>query len=371
MRVVALFILLALTSTAARADTDLGSSYVVFARGNALVKTDAKGKSETTLATLPAKATVRALRTDAAGKILLADINGTWSWLPLDGSTKTLAELPCDPGPAQLAEDALCVLCRSKKGDGSSLIVNLATNKTTPVPAVPPTTRIAGTGADRKLIWADADGVWSASPAAPKKKQQVAKDTPLRGFLPSPDGSHALGVYNSEVFDSNRAKTTKPAEILMVFALDGKAARRKVIKAGLPIEWSHDSQWVLVQDKSGACIMMAGGGQYKCWRGYTAASISPDGKYALVLGTRDRKVEKPKPKAKPKKGKKAPADEPGEGEAEDAEHGDEEIPTDDVALAPPTGPLSLYRAQLEGAYTSSPAVIAKVVEGAAVWIPSK
>ena len=360
---------LALFAIPARADTDLGNEYVVFARGNALLKSDAKGKSETQIATLPAKATVRALRTDAAGKVLLADINGTWSWLPLDGSSKTLTELPCDPGPAQIAEDALCVLCRSKKGDGGAIIVNLATGKQTPA-AVPPATRIAGTGADRKLIWADGDGVWTASPASPKKKQQAVKEPPLRGFLPSPDGTHALGVYKSEVFEGNRGKATKPAEILMVFGLDGNGARRKVIKSGLPIEWSHDSQWVLVQDKNGACIMMAHGGQYKCWRGYTAASISPDGKYALVLGTRDKKADKPSKKSKKKRAKKAPAEEPSEM-PEDDEHGDEEIPSDDVALAPPTGPLSLYRAQLEGAYTSSPAVVAKVVEGAAVWIPSK
>ena len=52
---------------------------------------------------------------------------------------------------------------------------------------------------------------------------------------------------------------------------------------------------------------------------------------------------------------------------EDAE-GDDAAP--DVAVPPPTGPLSLYRTKLEGAFTDAPALIVKVVDGAAVWVPS-
>jgi hypothetical protein len=43
---------------------------------------------------------------------------------------------------------------------------------------------------------------------------------------------------------------------------------------------------------------------------------------------------------------------------------------DDVSVAPPSGPVSLYRAQLEGAYTTGPSLVARVVEGAAVWLPT-
>ena len=132
-------------------------------------------------------------------------------------------------------------------------------------------------------MWATTDGVWSAPPGAPKQaKKSHASSAPLRSFLPSPDGAWAVGVYADEVYTDAHHK--KPAEILMGFALDGEGARRKAIKNGVPLEWSHDSQWVLVQDGASACLMRAIGGQYKCWKGYTAASISPDGKWGLVLG---------------------------------------------------------------------------------------
>src|SRR5262245_14954254 len=119
----ALAVIAVLTSTAAAAPPDdITPRTIVFARGNALIKSDARGKNETQLATLPAKKAVRALRVDAQGTVLLADLGGTWSWLPLDGSTKTLTDLPCEAGPAQLSTDGTYALCRAKTG---SIVVNL------------------------------------------------------------------------------------------------------------------------------------------------------------------------------------------------------------------------------------------------------
>ena len=376
MKLVAVIALL-LGATTAHADDDFGGGSIIFARGNTLVKVDARGKGETELATFgdapdpktkkAADVVVRSLRTDAAAKVLLADLGGSWQWMPLDGSAKTLTPLPCADGPAQLAEDGACVLCRGKKA--ASIIVNLATGKTTAIDVPTAGARLAGVGKDRKLVWAAADGVWSAPPNAPKQAKKVASDAPLRAFLPSPDGTRAVGVYTDEVYVDAHHK--KPAEVLMGFALDGEGARRKAIKDGVPLEWSHDAQWVLVQDGASACLMHATGGEYKCWKGYTAASISPDGKFGLVLGNRDgshrqtptptKKSGKPDPKAK--KIADEPTDEP-ETESADTSAGD-------VAIAPPTGPLSLFRTRLEGsAFTESPALIAKIVDGAAVWVPA-
>jgi hypothetical protein len=380
-RIAIVAVVTAVLGDVAHADEDLDQRTIVFARGTSLYKADARGKNESELATLPAKATVRALRVDALGKILLADMGGTWSWMPLDGSTKTLTDLPCDAGPAQLAEDGLCVLCRQKTG--GSIIVNLASGKVTPVDVPATGARLAGTGAERKLVWADAKGVWMASPAAPKKPTKAAPDAPLRNFSPAPDGSHALGTYKGEVYDG--PKTKKEAEILQVFALDGTAARRNAIQNGVPVEWSHDSKWILLQDGANACIMMTQGGQYKCWRGYTAAAIAPDGKYALLLGNRDgskkqTKADKKSAKKNAKKKgskkadkKKAPEPEappPDEAGDVEGEAGDADMPTDDVAVAPPTGPLALYVAQLEGAFTTSPKLVTKIVDGAAVFVPA-
>ena len=82
-----------LWSATAYADDEPAGS-IIFARGGQLFKVDTRGRGETAIATLPEKASVRALRTDAAGKILLVDLGGKWLWMPLDG-TAALAELPC------------------------------------------------------------------------------------------------------------------------------------------------------------------------------------------------------------------------------------------------------------------------------------
>jgi hypothetical protein len=218
------------------------------------------------------------------------------------------------------------------------------------------------------LVWADDKGVYTAPPRAPKQSTQVAPQPPLRGFSPSPDASHAFGVYADEIYTDAHHK--KPADVLEVFALDGQGARRKSVKTGVPFEWSHDSQWALLQDGSQACIVRAAGGQYKCWRGFTPASIAPDGKYALMLYARDKKPPPPPPRKLPKDKHGRPIvpshpDEPTDGEGDETE-----APADDVAIPPPSGPLSLYRAQLEGAFTTSPQLIVRAVDGAAVWVPA-
>lgn len=343
------------TATPAFADEDYGGATVIFARGASLMRTDPRGRGETEVAALPAKIAVRALRTDARGSVLLADVGGKWSWMKLDGTQTTLTDLPCADGPAQLAVDGACVVCRSTTSPTGSVIVNLKTGKTTPVEIPSPGARLVGEGALRRLVWADAGGVWTAPVIDPTKKQKVAPEAPLRSFLPSPDGSRGVGVYRDVVHEG---KQTKPADLLMTFQLDGQAHRRKAIKTGIPVEWSHDNQWVLIQDGGSACIMIAVGGEYKCWKGFTGASIAPDGKWALVLGSRKAQSDK---KSKKSKKSEEPADE---------DSGTEVAATDDVEVPPPSGPLALYRAELAGAFAKTPARIVSVVDGAAVWIPA-
>jgi hypothetical protein len=363
MRLAVIAALFAITVAPAFADDDFAGATIIFARGNSLYRVDPKGKNETEIATLAApgdgKKTVRKLETDAAGKVLLADLDGSWQWMPLDGSAKSLTPLACDDGPAQLAEDGTCVVCRSK---GGSQVINLTSGKTLSIDA--PGAHVTGTGNERTLVWTDKDGVWAALHGNKKVAKKVAPEPPIRGFLPSPDGSRALGVYSDEIYVDAHHK--KPAEILMGFQLDGEAARRKVIKAGVPLEWSHDSEWVLVQNGGEACLMHATGGEYKCWKGYTAASLSPDGRWGLLLGNRaaDKPKDPPRGKHRP-----APPPRPPSSEPEEATPDSSDEPPD-TAIPPPTGPLSLYRARLEGAFTDPPALLVKVVDGAAVWIPA-
>jgi len=386
---------IATTAGAAWADDDFAGATVIFARGSSLFQVDARGRAETEIAQLAAKVTVRALRSDAGGAVLLADLAGKWAWMPLDGQAKALIELPCGDGPAQLAEDGTSVLCRSPRAANQSIFVELARGasarpgKIVAVDIPPATARLAGVGIERTLVWADATGVWTAAPDDLKSKTRVASDPPLRGFLASPDGARALGVYATPIYTDVRHTTV--AEVLMTFALDGHGARRKAIRDGIAVEWSHDAEWVLVQDGASACIMRASGGQYKCWRGYTAASLSSDGRWGLALGNRDgaKKPPPPKPAAKPAAGKPptnaksarpagptrpgGAAGKPPDGSEEpsDEPEASEAAPpvNDDVSVAPPTGPLSLYRLRLEGAFTDRPTLLVKVVDGAAVWVP--
>ena len=123
-------------------------------------------------------------------------------------------------------------------------------------------------------MWAD-QAIWAAPPGNPAQKTRLAPEAPPRGFPPSPDGARAGGVYADVPGAGPPGLKGKPGELMMGFALDGVGARRKGIRAGIAVEWSHDNQWVLIQDGGSACIMRAIGGQYKCWRGYTAASIAP------------------------------------------------------------------------------------------------
>ena len=232
---------LALFSSVAHADE------IIFARGDTLHLRD--GNQERELAKAPSA--IKSLR--AAKRVVLVEHATGWAWL--DTATAKLTSLPCT-GAAQLAPDAACVMC-------DRTIVNLATGKQTAVAI--PDAWIAGS--PRRLVWADATGIFTAAPATPTKSTKVAPEAPQRGLLPSPDGKRAVGVYG---------------DILSTFDLDGTAARRKGIRNGVPVAWSADSQYVLVQDGTAACLMRAGGGQYKCWKGYTAIAVAPDAAFAIV-----------------------------------------------------------------------------------------
>ena len=393
--VVAAVVVLAAPS-AARADADeFDGASVIFARGASLYRVDPRGRGETEIAQLPARTTVRALRSDARGTVLLADLAGAWAWMPLDGSTRSLTDLPCGDGPAVLADDGSAVLCRSPRQPRQSILVELgaAASRVIALDVPPGAVRLVGSGAERKLVWADQTGVWTAPAADPRRKTRAALDVPLRGFLPSPDGTRAIAVFTDQVFADLHHR--RSAEVLMTLQLDGQGARRKAIRDGVPVEWSHDGDWLLIQDGASTCIMRASGGQYKCWRGLTAASLSADGRWALALGNRDGSRQIAARSAKSaKSGKSAarpapPATRPPPPVPSDAdppqpddkpwdhldepfdepEAGDPPPVLDDVSVVLPGGPLALYRLRLEGAFTDRPTLLVKVIDGAAVWVP--
>ena len=112
--------------------------------------------------------------------------------------------------------------------------------------------------------------LWSAPVARLADRTKVAPEAPAALLSIAPDGEHAVGRY-----------TEGDAEALFGFRLDGRAARRKLV-AGIPVAWSADSTWLLVDATDEACALRAAGGEYKCWQDYRALGIGPA--YVVVAG---------------------------------------------------------------------------------------
>lgn len=347
----------------ARPPDELALARVLVARGDALWLTDARGKAPPTpIVGLPAPATgVRTIRTDAGGGNVLVELDGRWWWAPvsLDGRRNELQELPCGAGPARFTRKGDLVLCTG--ADGEALIVRLRDHKL--FPRAVPAAGAAFIERDgvRELVWSDGTAVLAAPLADAKKVRTLAPAAPLRGLLAAPDGSRAVGVYKDHPLKSRGRVEAEERDQLFGFALDGTGARRRLIRDGVVIDWSWDARWLLVQDGAKACIARALGGQFKCWKGFTAVSISPDGAWALVLGPRAGAdaAAAPEERASGGSGESA-SGEGGEGDHDEAE---------DDALGLPPGPLSLYRAKLAGPYTERPALVETLIDGAAVWLP--
>lgn len=406
-----------LTAHDAAASDPWQSDYIVFGRGTSLWRTDPRGKANAQLvANLPegrVATDVSALKTDAAGRVLLAEISSKWFWLALDSNQPKLQPLACGPGGAELAPQANYVVCAGAKR--GTAIIRLADGVVTSreVPAQGARLTTEGTGLD--LIWADKSGVWRAPLAKPKQIIKVAGSAPSHHFSVSPDGSRAVGFFDDPPH----------GQMLFGFALDGIAARRKGIKAGMPLNWSHDGMWVLVQDGASACLMRTLGGQYKCWKGYVAGAAAPDGHWQLMFGNEPapaNKASKGSSKSKTaskgkgkNKGKKPTASDaktddkrndkgkgpngvasplPSETSAEPPTESGSALPNDGAdgsqdesgddepgaenhsnegataTMAPlGKGPHNLYRGQLEGAFTDPPALVVRDVAGAVVWVP--
>lgn len=352
-RAAAVVVALVAAAPAARAGGKDPDGRVVFARGDALWLTDGKGKAAPVeVAKLPGAAKdVALIRTDAAGTTLLVQLAGAW-WsapMPAAGATATLTRLPCAAGPARLSRGGDCVVCASAAG--KALLVRLADGKafTRDVPGA--TAGLIEHDGGRELVWADGGAIKAAPVTRHKQVRVIAPEAPLRGLVVAPDGKRAVGVYLAPPV--GQPKVEAPREQLFGFPLDGSTARRRLIRDGVVIDWSWDAAWLLVQDGGKACIARAVGGEYKCWKGFTAVSISDDGQWGLVLGPRD--------------GADAPIDDAPAPVEEGG--GDDEGELDDQAVPLPTGPLSLYRVRLPGTYVERPTVLMREVDGAAAWLP--
>jgi hypothetical protein len=300
------------------------------------------------------------VRTDGDARNVLVDVDGHWFWfaLPEGGARAELKPLPCGSGAARFSRTARYVLCSDENGEAQ--LVRLFDGRVFArgVPAMGAS--LTEHDGVRELVWTDGTTVSAAPLSHPEAKRVLAPAAPMRGFLAAPDGSRGVGVYRDKPL---KPKDAPERDQLFGFLLDGTAARRRLIRDGVVIDWSWDAHWLLVQDGAKACIARATGGQFKCWKGYTAVSLSPDGSWALVLGPRAGGDEKPgeEPAATGGSGESAT----GEGGEADSEDDGDEV----LGVAIPKGPMSLYRAKLNGPYTEHPGLVETVVDGAAAWLP--
>jgi hypothetical protein len=367
--------LLGATATAHAFPVQIPVESIVFARDQSLWRVDVDGASkavEIAHLGLPASG-VTSIRSSRDGKVLLLEVAGAWHWVDLSPEAAPSDDLPtiqpltCAPGPATLAADGNSVVCATD--DGKPVIHRIR-------PKVRTAKRhLAGRditfldGYSLELAIVTDAGIVAQSVRRPREQRMLAPETPVRAFLPSPDGKRALGVYR-EVVAGKGKDAGKQRDALVTFALDGRGTRRPHIRNGTPILWSWDSQWVLVQEAraggvTAGCLARGVGGEYKCWKGYTAVGISPDGSYVLLLGSATQQDEE--------------GEDGGDKDAEDDEKTPEKDKEAVVDTTPPSanpfaapipkGPLSLYRGKLTGAYTEAPQRIERKVDGAAVWIP--
>ena len=248
---------------------------IVFAEGSSLWRTATNGKTEPVeIVTLGFDAAqVHSIESTSDGRVLLIQTDKAVYWAVPDGDSPVAPnEIECH-GAADLAKDGNCAACL----DATGKIVLHRFQPTAKKTVRDITAHQVHFLDGFDLLTSDDDGLWSISINKPENTIHLAEELP-GPVLPSPDGKRALGVFDAE--DPQNPGSTRPTLFVFRIGASGDAKRRLGWNA-VPIAWSWDSEWAVVQEAESACIVRAAGGEYKCWEGYTAVSIAPDGSFGL------------------------------------------------------------------------------------------
>lgn len=251
------------------------SEGVLFVRGASLMRVALSGKGEPTeVAKLPAEGfAITDMQASRDGHVLLLSSGDGSRWIELGaGATPTAKPASC-PSEAKLSPNGRCLVCPASPG--SARVIRLASGKGTNYQIPSSSVQFLGPAGYSLVAVGDAN-IWAFPLRRSKKPKKLAPHRPLRAFLPAPNGKRAVGVYP---FEDTRTLET--------FRLDGKAARRTLMRDAEAVAWSANSEWLLVEQKNQACIVRAVGGEYKCWRGFTGAAISPEGNFAVLAKPTD------------------------------------------------------------------------------------
>lgn len=281
---------------------------VLFARAGWLLSVNSKGRGLKRIARLKRKRRIAAINASSNGVVVVRDNAGAWHWVNSKARRRKrkLVRLAC-AGRAHLAGNGTRIVCT---GDPkASQIYDLASGGVQSIPvALHQVDFKSAHGLE--LVVASRGKLWAFPLANYRARRRLAPHAPKSGLRVAPDGSRAVGRYRDGKHDR-----------IFTFRLDGDAKRRRLLRNATPVAWSADSRWVLAQARSLACIVRGVGGQFKCWRGYRALAIAPDGSVA-ILGRPDKR--------KPKR-------------------------------------IDLYTARLDGAKTARPKLLVRNAEMAAAW----
>jgi hypothetical protein len=298
-----------------------GEDRVLFAHGSSIWRMDIAGKGKPDELVKVGEGTVTRIHASDEGDTVVIEKDDEVLWARPKGSTPVTAQpLDCKPN-AHLAADGKHVACMDQSG--SRVLIRLDPSPRKTVYGAALSTHIGfGGGA---IVSSDDKGVWTVPPARSQSgRALLAREPPHSHLLVAPSGKRAVGVY---------VEDERNASALYTFRLDGKGVRRRLMKNAVPVAWSRDSRWLLVQAGKSACVISATGGQYKCWSRYQSVGIAPDGSQVLLV----KEGEKDKDSSRRGKG------------------------------ASP-GDFSLYRGRRDGVKPESPTLVRSQVHPAGVWL---
>jgi hypothetical protein len=223
------------------------------------------------------KLVVRRLETARDGSAALVVLAGAGAlWVDLTsstGSARSTETIEC-AGEVHLDPLGNCTVCAQK--DGTAHLRRLRPE------AKRKEKSVSGVGKEvdfyagaRTLVAHDSDGIWAITIGESVERRKLAPTPPESNLAVSPDGRRAVGWY---------AEGVEGARALYALALDGKGIRRRLNAGGIPVSWSVDSEWLVVQDGERACVVRAVGGQHRCWKGYRALGVDAEVKELLMFG---------------------------------------------------------------------------------------
>lgn len=274
------WLLLAAAAGDARAD-DLTDDTLLVSRERSIWELDSDGSGEPRelVRVIVDASLVTSIRSAVDGSAALIQIDDASAWVDLTGTgPATPRFLPCST-PAQLSASGDRVACGAVDQRRSVVYQLRPTLEQRFVEVEPHGLRFADDRGNA-LLSLEPDGIVRTPVWSSGKPELLAPHQPQVGFAVASDGARAVGSFVED-----------DIETAYTFRLDGHAARRRLMAPAVPLGFSRDGEWLVVQSERRACVVRAVGGQYKCWRGFTAVATSTHGRALLLSRPSDDEGE--------------------------------------------------------------------------------